>query len=349
MSLINKMLRDLDARGGAAGAPPQATIKPVVREARRPARWLMAGGALLLASLVAGGYVGWRALRRPPVVVLAAPVAQPVKSVLLAPLPPPMMPVEPAAAAVEPAAPAPAPVRREAPSSSSSLSSLPPPPPRMQKRAEKPLAVGVNKPAPAAAPSTQLMSAAQRAESEYRRALATLAEGRTTEAIAGLERVLHIDSHHEAARQTLVGLLIENKQPDDAMRQLQPALAADPHQPAMAVLLARLQIERGGSGIDVLLRTLPFAAGNADYLAFFAGALQRQQRHREAAEQYLAALRTNPQNGVWLMGLGISLQAEKRTSEARDAFRKAKASASLTPELQAFVERRLVQINTHPD
>ena len=348
MSLINKMLRDLDARGGAAGAPPQATIKPVVREARRPARWLMAGGALLLASLVAGGYVGWRALRRPPVVVLAAPVAQPVKSVLLAPLPPPMMPVEPAAAAVEPAAPAPAPVRREAPSSSSSLSSLPPPP-RMQKRAEKPLAVGVNKPAPAAAPSTQLMSAAQRAESEYRRALATLAEGRTTEAIAGLERVLHIDSHHEAARQTLVGLLIENKQPDDAMRQLQPALAADPHQPAMAVLLARLQIERGGSGIDVLLRTLPFAAGNADYLAFFAGALQRQQRHREAAEQYLAALRTNPQNGVWLMGLGISLQAEKRTSEARDAFRKAKASASLTPELQAFVERRLVQINTHPD
>ena len=347
MSLINKMLRDLDARGGVAGASPQVTIKPVVRETRRLARWLMAGGALLMASLVAGGYVGWRALRRPPVVVLAAPVASPVKSVLLAPLPPPMMPVEPApaaAAAVEPVAPAPAlaPVRRGAPSSSL-------PPPRMQKRAEKSLALGVNKPAPVAAPSTQLMSAAQRAESEYRRALATLAEGRTTEAIAGLERVLHIDSRHEAARQTLVGLLIENQRPDDAMRQLQPALAADPRQLVMAVLLARLQIERGGSGIDVLLRTLPFAAGNADYLAFFAGALQRQQRHREAAEQYLAALRTNPQNGVWLMGLGISLQAEKRTAEARDAFRKARASASLTPELQAFVERRLVQINTHPE
>ena len=62
MSLINKMLQDLDARGGTVGAPAQAAIKLVPRVERRPARWMMASGALLLTALVASGYAGWLAL-----------------------------------------------------------------------------------------------------------------------------------------------------------------------------------------------------------------------------------------------------------------------------------------------
>jgi MSHA biogenesis protein MshN len=111
------------------------------------------------------------------------------------------------------------------------------------------------------------------------------------------------------------------------------------------MLLARLQIERGASGIETLTRTLPYASGNGDYQAFLAGALQRQGRHLDAAEQYQAALRSAPGNGVWWMGLGISLQAEKRNPEAQGAFRRAQAAATLTPELQAFVERKLQQLS----
>ena len=338
MSLINKMLQDLDARGSAAvGAGPQAHIKPVLREARRPARWMMAAAALLLVSLAAGGFFGWQALRRPPAAALAPAPARTV-------LPQPSPPVQTVLLAPPPVAlaPAPPPPPREAPSSSS-LSSIPSAP-RTQKRAEQAPAAALNKPAPDAAPKAPNLTAGQRAETAYRRALATLAEGRGGDAIAGLEQVLQGDPRHEAARQTLVGLLIENKRPDEAMRQLQLALAIDLRQPAMAMLLARLQIERGADGIDTLQRSLPYVAGNADYHAFLAGALQRRQRHGEATEQYVAALRINPHNGVWLMGLGISLHAEKRNAEAIAAFQKAKASASLAPELRVFVERELVQL-----
>jgi MSHA biogenesis protein MshN len=111
------------------------------------------------------------------------------------------------------------------------------------------------------------------------------------------------------------------------------------------MLLARLQIERGWTGIETLQRTLPYATGNAEYHAFLAGALQRQQRHREAVEQYQAAVQAMPNNGVWLMGLGLSLQAEKRNDEALDAFRKARAAGNLTPELQAFVDRKFQQLS----
>lgn len=209
------------------------------------------------------------------------------------------------------------------------------------RQARKPAA----KPRPAAAPvSGREQTVAQRAEGEYRRALASLQDGRMGDTIASLESALRIDPGHEAARQTLVGLLIEAKRPDDAIRQLQLGLTQDPRQPALAMLLARLQIERGGSGIETLTRSLPYAGANPDYHAFLAGALQRQQRHREAAAEYQAALRGAPANGVWWMGLGISLQAEKRNDEALDAFRKAQASGALSQELQAFVERQILQL-----
>jgi MSHA biogenesis protein MshN len=187
-------------------------------------------------------------------------------------------------------------------------------------------------------------SGSQRAEGEYRRALASLQDGRMTDTIAALEQVLALDPGHEAARQTLVGLLIEAKRSDDAIRQLQAGLALDARQPALAMLLARLQIERGGSGIETLMRTLPYAGTNPDYHAFLAGAQEREQRHREAAEQYQAALRLAPGNGVWWMGLGMSLQADKRNAEALEAFQRARASGMLSAELQAFVERRLQQL-----
>ena len=184
----------------------------------------------------------------------------------------------------------------------------------------------------------------QSAENAYRRALASLQDGRVSEAVYGLQAVLRSNPRHEAARQTLVSLLIENNRGDEAMTQLQQALSLDPRQPALAMLLARLQIERGKSGIEVLTRTLPYATGNGDYQAFLGGALQRQGRLREAAEQYQTALRSAPGNAVWWMGLGIALQGDKRNAEAADAFRQAKALGSLSPELQAFVERRLGQL-----
>ena len=188
------------------------------------------------------------------------------------------------------------------------------------------------------------MTATQRAESEYRDAMASLQEGRVGAAIASLGQALKLDPRHDAARQTLVGLLVEAKRTDEAIALLQNGLTLEPRQPGVAMLLARLQIERGGSGIDTLMRTLPYAGGNGEYHAFLAGALQRQQRHREAAEQYQAALASAPQQGVWWMGLGISLQAEQRNAEALAAFQRARDSGKLSADLQNFVDRKLQQL-----
>jgi len=328
MSVINQMLKDLDARAGKeGGGDVLAAVRPVTVAA--VGRWRRPVLILLMGVLAAMAAVALWLARTParPVTVAAAPLsatpAPKVKTIVLPP-PPAVIPV---------AAEAPAPVLIEAPA------------PEAPKPA---VSVAPAPPAPRAVPPTSAPTAPNRIDSPYRRALALLTEGRRDDAVAALEQLLRTDAKNGAARETLVGLLIEGGHAEQAMLQLQAGLAADPRQGAMAMLLARMQIERGGDGIDTLLRSLPFVdTGEADaqaaasYHAFLAGALQRRQRHREAVEQYQAALKTAPSNGVWLMGLGISLRAEGRAADSVEAFTRARAGGTLSAELDAFVEQQL--------
>ena len=348
MSLINKMLQDLDARGSAPGAAAQANLKSVA-QGRDPSVVAIGAAAAVALALAAGFGYWW--LKRPTAPVPAGVVVTtPLKITRSMPpevvddLPPPTAIVEVAAAPVpEPgqeAAADPEPVRKAA--------VTPIEKPKRVGRVAAAVAKPVAEPARVAPARMQpspdagrQMTARQRAESEYNRALASLQDGRVGEAIAGFERAVSIEPRHESARQTLVGLLVEAGRKGPAMRTLQDGLRLDPRQPAMAMLLARLQIEGGTSGIDTLMRTLPYAQGNGEYHAFLAGALARDERHREAAGQYQAALRSAPGNGVWWMGLGIALQADQRTAEAASAYERASQSSNLSPQLRAFVDRKL--------
>lgn len=185
----------------------------------------------------------------------------------------------------------------------------------------------------------------QMSENSYRRALAALQEGRINAALADLDKAVEIDPRNDAARQTYVSLLLENRRTDDAIRQLRLALGIDARQPGLAMILARLQLEKGGPALDTLLKTLPYAGNNAEYLGFLAGVLQREQRHTEASEQYRNALAIAPDNAIWWMGLGISLQADQHLPEAREAYRHARSGIGLTPELKSFVDRKLDQLS----
>lgn len=188
----------------------------------------------------------------------------------------------------------------------------------------------------------------QIAENEYRKALTMLQQAKRGEAITGLERALQVDPRHAASRHALVGVLIDAKRTEEAMRQAAEGLAADSAQTGLAMILARLQVDKGETkmAIDTLEHSLRFASGRAEYYALLAALLQRDQRHRAAAEHFATALKGNPQNGAWWMGLGISLQADGRTAEAVDAFKRAKATNTLSNELFAFVEGRLGQLQS---
>lgn len=171
-------------------------------------------------------------------------------------------------------------------------------------------------------------------------------QGRVAEAISAYEAALQLDAGFHAARQALVALLLEGKRSADAERVLQEGLKDRPEQTGFAMLLARLQVERGvvEQAMSTLEISLPYAANQADYQAFVAALLQRQGRHKEAISHYQQALQLVPNNGIWLMGYGISLRGLQRNAEAKDAFKRALDTHTLNPELQQFVQQKLKEL-----
>lgn len=183
----------------------------------------------------------------------------------------------------------------------------------------------------------------QRAEAEYAKGSAARQQGQADEARAAFETALQIDPTYHGARQALVGTLLDARQPADAMRILQEGLQLAPAQQGFAMTLARLQLDNGDldTAAQTLARSLDYPDVSPDYIAFYASLLQRQQKHAEAVTQFQRALGRRRNVGVWLLGLGISLEALGRGAEAQEAYRLAKSSGNLSADLQSFADQKL--------
>jgi len=183
----------------------------------------------------------------------------------------------------------------------------------------------------------------QRADAEYSKGAVALHRGQSAEARVAFEAALQIDPMHHGSRQALVGVMLDARQPAQALRLLQEGLQLAPAQHGFAMTLARLQMDNGelDAGVQTLARSLEYPGASPDFIAFYAGLLQRQQKHAEAAAQFQRALGQRGNVGVWLLGLGVSLEALGRGAESQEAYRLAKASGNLSVDLQSFADQKL--------
>jgi MSHA biogenesis protein MshN len=368
MSLLNQMLQDLDSRRATVG--PKSGLPNEVRPlpaARRSNALLIVGVGVALSVLVL--WFAWQLAdapapsgRRDDTPVTAAPsaplavVAPGLPSPPIAPLPAGVV-----EAVVVPPAPSTIPVEGDDAQLrlTTSLRLLPereqsperrtapvvPPKAATSPVAAAPVASPPAKPSGAVLIEKTASSGSphERAETEYRKAVAVLNAGRLSEAIEGLRAALKQDGSHSPARQLLFKLLIENKRLDDAAELLREGLQLQPMQLSWAMSLGRLQVDRGDlpGAWQTLQRSLPFAGGSADYQGFAANVLQRLGRSKEAAEHYQNATRLAPAEGRWWLGLGLVLEADGRAAEARDALLRARASGTLSAELISLVDQKL--------
>jgi MSHA biogenesis protein MshN len=185
------------------------------------------------------------------------------------------------------------------------------------------------------------------AEISFRKGAAQLQDGRANKAEMEFREALNQDPSHAGALQALLNLLLTTGRNHDAEQLVRTALETNPHQPRLAMVLARLEVERGEvpGAINTLVTVLPYAQSDSELYAFLAALLQREGRHKDAVEYYRAALRSAPGNGVWTMGLGISLRGSNQPAEAREAFTRAADSGQLSPDLQEFVQRQLRELS----
>jgi MSHA biogenesis protein MshN len=345
MSVINKMLQDLDRRQ-ALGAGAETSVVRAAGAKTGGREWFWRTLVVLLA--IALGWMGWVAIQLMPgqplvteLAFKAAAEAQNRPTEKPAPTPEPV-PVQ--ATPMDESKPAPAvlsdalrlamqletPVlqRAEVPSK-----------PRAKPAAPQPVAVQAEPAKPAVDKRTR--SATDSAEAHFRRAALLLGHGRVSEAEGELAAALRADPSHAAARQAYVALLLEQQRVGQAHRMLQEALALNPEQPAFAVALARIYAGQReyAAALEVLDRAGP-AATNPDFQAMRGAVLQRLGRHSEAVEAYQAALRGPTQPATSWIGLAISLEGLGRRSEAAMAYRRALTAGPLAAEARDYAESR---------
>jgi MSHA biogenesis protein MshN len=389
MSIINKMLQDLDRRQGRADA--DATMVQQVRSVPAPRNdrewfWRIVAGLMVLA-LAWVGWIAWQLQPRASIATdqaftaaqsaqrkaVAAPATAPVPAteakapevVAAAPVPsapvaaapataaPVAVPVPPAkpAAVAEPVKPSPA-----APKPATAAA---PAPPAKQAPAAAPKAtlntLGVPAPrilaGPPSAPARvekrdRVRSPEDKAEGEFRRGAGLLNQGRAIEAEEAFAAALAVSPAHEAARQALVALHLEQHRVDEASRLLQDGLALNPAQARFGAVLARIHLERRNyaAALGAVSSVRQPEQGSAQLQFMRGSALQKMGRHAEAIEALERVVGSEPQNGSALMALAISLEAAGRRADASAAYRRAAVIESLGVEARGYAEQRARQL-----
>lgn len=186
----------------------------------------------------------------------------------------------------------------------------------------------------------------QRADNLYRQAIAQIQQTDTGGARQTLQQALVVYPAHHEARQALAALLSEAGETAAATALIREGLALAPGHGEFAMMLARLQVVAGNrsQAIATLEQGLAQAADDGQYHAFLAALLQGQGRHDEAIRHYVTALRTDPAQARWLIGVGISLQTQGLLADATAAFERALDTGELMPEQAQFARRSLQQI-----
>lgn len=362
MSVINKVLRELDQRHAISASADHAAPREVrpVRDPSRGHEWFWRFVAALL--MVALAWVGWvvyqiqprrvatdlgiaagesarreppRAVAQktpaqpePPAASVSPPATEPVAGLKLA------QSIETPIAAAEPTP--------EKPAAREPARPVAPPPPSTLK----PRALSTTPGAPRVEKHELTPAPVQRAEAEFRRGVAFLQQGRVSDAEGRFAVAIGLDPAHEQARQTLAAMLIEQRRLEEARKLLQEGLGLNPKQEQFAVALARIYVERAdyATALGVLNRSRNGARPNAEYDAVLGSVLSRMGRDREAVEAYRAALRTAPDKGGTWLGLALSLESLDRRSEAADAYRRALASGTLTADVKQYAEQKVRQL-----
>lgn len=358
MSVINQTLRDLDARktdSKSAHTPAQRVSAP-----SRSKRVFWMAGAVLLPIV---GLAIWFAMQPapadPPVPVEAAQIAvSPHVTVEPAPavVPEEVLSPQPASPAVKvsPAAAANVPLRLkdEAPIAPQLTKSLQQPlmeMPRAEGGAEQkspgvPPGPGLAK-TPIISKEVKKASPEEDAEDRYRKALTLMNKGRDNLARPLLEEALRLSPAHVPARQLLATQLNEMGLNREAEAVLLEGRAISPDVGWFALSLARLQAVRG----DVEAAAATMQGGiegpgvNAEYRATYAALLARLKKHSEAARQYELALKQQPDQGAWWMGLGLAKAAQGKTDEAHFAYGRALKAGNLSEKLEDFVRAKLAE------
>ena len=110
---------------------------------------------------------------------------------------------------------------------------------------------------------------------------------------------------------------------------------------SLARELARMLLAEGrvSQALEMLTRLEPALSTAADVWAIRGNAAQRLGRHAESAAAYQRALTLRPNEPRWMLGAAVSLAAQGQTVAAAEWAEKARAAGVLSPEVASYLRQ----------
>lgn len=375
MSVINKMLRDLDQRQGAHSVNTEEAPKAAQRGTRsvpmqgntpassgrmRRGGWIVA--AVLAASVGVGAAVWWYSTQltadtsTAPMVQLAtvaapAPIVAVSEPVTVAPaLPAESAPVAMASAPLlEASTPTVVPVER------AERVAAPPPVP---KPASVPATPVVAPPAFTSNPTVSLrmepmLSARKALDAVLSRGAAPSAKAPTSpaaESTPPAQRQQQASTDALAQAQSLwnsgdqaAALDLMQRSVDAAERSVKAGTSTVGNPVLLSLVRESVRMQMTQSRFTAVWEQLthlePVLGSAPDLWALRANTAQRLGHHQDSVNAYRIALQSNPLEQRWLLGSAVSLAALGQTSQAADMAERARSVGEISREVQAYLRQ----------
>jgi hypothetical protein len=105
--------------------------------------------------------------------------------------------------------------------------------------------------------------------------------------------------------------------------------------------MARMQLAEGRFGAvwEMLTRLEPQLGNQPDLWAIRANAAQRLGRHQDSVHAYMTALQSRPDEQRWLLGTAVSLAALGQTSSAAEMAEKARAVGPVAKDIATYLRQ----------
>ena len=208
---------------------------------------------------------------------------------------------------------------------------------------ETPIRLDTHLPEPRAArvsKEVRPLGVREQAEQAWTQAAHLIELGRGREALEALEALLRLDASHGPARQALVALSLEGGDAARAEALLRDGLLLHPQDAWYNRSLGQLSLQRGDTaGAADLLKSGLSKGVDAAYWGLYAGVLEKSGQAETATHAYREAARMDPGHGLWWVGLAVSLEQAGSRAEAATAYQRA-LQTRLGADIREFVTKK---------
>lgn len=158
-----------------------------------------------------------------------------------------------------------------------------------------------------------------------------------------LQEILVIAPKEIKIRKQLAALLFSKNQLDSAKEVLKVGIEQEPSNSSLRLMLSRIYYRLGDlkTAYSVLAEHPYSALANDELVSFRAALAEKTGNYSFAQQDYLLLVQRNPNDAKWWLGLGVSQDKQQMSEKAISSYQNAQSLKQLPQQVDTFVAKRI--------